>query len=395
MFSQFTKRHIVVAATIFPALLLLVSCGPKSRTALSQLDTPGHHFAVGTRLLDQAKYVDAGREYDFALQLNPKYAKALAGKALMRAYQLDFTRAFEMMKTAWKYAGTDDEKFLFHVNYIRIYTLSASECLKAGIRAGAVCTQQPKWLEFSKDEYKAAVLINPKSGAPPYFMGLAYQTAMDLKNAAQMFAKTLDLNRGYTKEADAQWSLVQKIQRAMPETITGKKIAFVEELTRADAAALFMEELKINALYKKRSFKTFDTAFQNLPKAGDIAAHPLKADIEGILQLGVRGLEVFSDGAFHPDEPISRASYAMMLEDILMKVSGDNKPATKVIGDREPSFSDLRADLPYYNAVRVVTSRGIMEAKDQRTGEFDPMGTVAGADALLIIRRFIEKAKID
>jgi hypothetical protein len=67
-------------------------------------------------------------------------------------------------------------------------------------------------------------------------------------------------------------------------------------------------------------------------------------------------------------------------------VTGDQKVATKFIGSPSP-FPDLRSDLPYYNAVMVSTTRGIMETKDMATGEFDSMGSVSGADALLIIRR--------
>jgi hypothetical protein len=42
--------------------------------------------------------------------------------------------------------------------------------------------------------------------------------------------------------------------------------------------------------------------------------------------------------------------------------------------------------LPYFNAVMVCTTRGIMETADAGTGEFMPMGPVSGADALLAIR---------
>jgi hypothetical protein len=84
----------------------------------------------------------------------------------------------------------------------------------------------------------------------------------------------------------------------------------------------------------------------------------------------------------------------MMLEDILIKVTGDNSLATKFIGMTSP-FPDLRSDLPYFNAVMAVTSRGIMEAKDMTTGEFAPFAPVAGVDALLIIRKFKEELKFN
>jgi tetratricopeptide (TPR) repeat protein len=356
------------------------------------------------RLIDGASYADAEREFDLAIQLSPRYSRAFTGKALALAYQKRFDAAFETMKKAWKNAETRDEKFFVHVAYIRINTLSASECLQAGIRYGALCKPRSDWLELSRREFDAAVRINPRSGAPYYFMGLACKTALNLRDAAFMFSETLRIKDDYVAQADQQWQLVQKIQRAMPGTLTGKKIAFVEELTRADAAALFMEELKIDALYKKRGIKTFDTSFKDPEKAGvgpirgrtanDIARHPLKADIEGILQLGVRGLEVFPDGAFRPNEAVDRASYAMMIEDILIKITGDNALATLFIGEARSSFPDLRTDIPYYNAVRVVTSRGIMGVKNIATGEFSPRGPVGGADALLAIRSLIDILKI-
>jgi hypothetical protein len=110
------------------------------------------------------------------------------------------------------------------------------------------------------------------------------------------------------------------------------------------------------------------------------------------MRLGVRGLEPSPDHKFLPNEKVSRAAYALMIEDILIRVSGDEKLATKFIGSKSP-FPDLRNDLPYFNAVMVMTSRGIMEAKDLTTGEFAPMGTVSGADALLVIRKLKDELR--
>ena len=79
-------------------------------------------------------------------------------------------------------------------------------------------------------------------------------------------------------------------------------------------------------------------------------------------------------------------------EDILIKVTGDNALATKFFGQVSP-FPDLRSDLPYFNAVMVVTSRGIMGPKDFTSGEFAPLSPVPGIDSLLIIRKFKEELK--
>jgi hypothetical protein len=253
------------------------------------------------------------------------------------------------------------------------------------------------------EEKKKQIANISKSPASYYQLGLEYKRDLEFTKASEMFAKVMDFKEEYTTEANAQWNLVQKIQRAMPGTATGKQIAIIERVTRADAAALFLEEMKIDVLYKKRKLKTFDTSFKDPEKAAikatkmtanDIANVPLRTDIESILKLGVRGLENYPDGNFHPAELVTRAAYAIMLEDILIKVTGDNSLATKFIGSTSP-FPDLRTDLPYFNAVMVVTSRGIMEAKDMTSGEFVPLNPVSGVDALLMIRKFKEELKFD
>jgi hypothetical protein len=223
-------------------------------------------------------------------------------------------------------------------------------------------------------------------------MGLAYKAGLEFTLADQMFTKVIELKNGYMEEADGQLKFLQKVQKAMPGTVTGKKIALVERLTRADVAALFMAELKIDELYKQRTPNK--TAKPVKTAAKDIAGEPLKADIKGILENGIRGLENYPDGNFYPRELITRAAYAMMLEDILIKLSGDNTLATKFKGSPSP-FPDLRADLPYFNAAMVVTSRGIMEPRDLKTGEFAPLCPIAGVDALLIIRKIKDELKIN
>jgi Tfp pilus assembly protein PilF len=374
----------------FAAVMLIVSCAPKERVATSQLDTPEHHTYTGLKLLGEENYVDAQREFELAIQLDAKYSKGYTGIGLVKIYTGDFEAASDYLKKGWSKATTNDDRMFVYVSRIRYYAQGQSKVEK-------------KWLKLAKDQFDAVMELDPKHAPAYYFMGLAYKAGLDFNMAGQMFTKVLELKSEYVAEADIQWKFLQKVQRAMPGTTTGKKIALVEQLTRADAAALFMEELKIDALYKKRTPKTFDTSFKDPEKAAakpvkitakDIADHPLRTDIEGILQLGVRGLENYPDGNFHPSELVTRAAYAMMLEDILIKVTGDNSLATKFIGTISP-FPDLRADLPYFNAIMTVTSRGIMEAKDMTTGEFAPLSSVAGVDALLIIRKFKEELKFN
>ena len=52
-------RKLIFPFILCAVVLSLVSCGPKARVAVSQLDTPGHHTFTGLKLLDQEKYTDA------------------------------------------------------------------------------------------------------------------------------------------------------------------------------------------------------------------------------------------------------------------------------------------------------------------------------------------------
>jgi len=389
------------AAALFMALavviVFLISCAPKPQQPLSRLDTPEHHTLTGVRLLEQEKYAAAGYEFELALRLDQDYSRAHAGAGLVKAYQGDFKGAFESLKRAERNAASDEEKLFVLVGYIRVNTVSHADCL----RLETSCRSDDAWVKYSQDAFAQAVRIDPRAASPYYYMGECYLTALELGKAGRLFSRVLDMNGEHVGEADRRWKQVQKIGRAMPATVTGKKIALAERITRADAAALFMEELGIDTLYawrtgnftwSSRDPKSVRTAAPRSVKATDIAGHPLRADIEEILRIGTKGLDLHPDGTFRPDEQVDRAGYAMMIEDILGKVTGDDALAKRFIGSPSPFF-DLQDDLPYFNAVMVVTSRGIMEAKDIVTGEFAPHQPVGGADALLAIRKLRDQLR--
>jgi tetratricopeptide (TPR) repeat protein len=402
MAHQKIIRTLISLFILCVIVFFLISCGPKVRVAVNQLDTPGHHTFTGLKLLDQEKYADAKREFEMATQLDAKYSKAYTGMALVNIYTSNFNAASDNLALGLKNAKDTDEKLFVNVGKIRYYTLSKSD---------------KKWLELAKNQFDEAVVTDPKQTPAYYFMGLAYKEALEFNLSGQMFAKVIQLKTDHMADADAQLKFLQKVQLAMPATETGKKIALVERITRADAAAIFMEELKIKDLYNKPTPKVLDTPLKETEKvstevketekvpidapptvpvkllAKDIADHPLKTDIEGILEIGVRGLENDPKGNFNPGEVLSRGEYAMMLEDILIKLTGEKDLAARYVNSKS-LFPDVPADMPYFNAIIAVTSRGIMEAKNTKTGEFLPLKPVTGVDALLIIRKLKEKLKI-
>jgi hypothetical protein len=408
-------RILIFPFLICTAVLFLISCGPKTRVAVSQLDTPGHHTFTGLKLLDQGKYPDAQREFKMAIQLNNNYSKAYTGLALVNIFTGKFDAASENLTLGSKYATSDEEKLFANVSRIRYYSISKSDS---------------KWLEMAKSQFDEAVKIDPKCSPAYYFMGMVYKDALEFDLSGQMFAKVIQLKTDHIADANNQLIFLQKVQKARPTTEAGKKIALVEQITRADAAVLFIEELKIKDIYIKRAPKVPEMPVKDAPKvstdakdignvsadlkqnekvpaeapvpapvnvkltAKDIVDHPFKTDIEGILETGLRGLENDPKGNFNPGEILSRGEYAIMLEDILIKLTGEKDLAARYVNSKS-LFPDVPADIPYFNAIISVTSKGIMEAKDAKTKEFAPLKPLSGVEALLIIRKLKDEFKMN
>lgn len=397
MTRHLTRLQLLLAVLAAAGLLVAAGCAKKPRVAEGRLDTPYHHTLRGNDFIDAGNWEQASRSFDLALSLDAEYGPALAGKAVVKAHEAtavglsakdkqakaDDARA--LAKHALKAAKNDDEKRIADVAYIRVYQM----------------TKLPEdWLSDAKDYYDDAVDLDPqgRDPAPPFYMARAYRDAFQMDEAQNLYRKVLAMDSSMTGKADAELAVVQKIIRAEPGTREGRLVAFESSISRADAAALFVEELRLDRLYARGNTKRFDTSFKPPPQttfkadtiqhaaaATDIKDHPLRADIEEIMKLGVVGLEPDPAHLFHPNEKVTRAEFAMMVEDILVKVTGEQGLKTKFIGQASP-FPDVRSDVPYFNAVETVTSRSLMQPKDKINGVFAPLEPVTGADALLVIR---------
>jgi len=355
---------------VIALLLMLFGCAHDVRKPMASLDTPEHHAFSGLKLLQKMRYDDAQREFEMALELDPKYSQAHYGLGLVLGHKKNFKKAFKSMARAKRYSKGKDERASAFVGFMRLHTLQ----------------NKKEWLDEVEKNYYKVVATAKDMPEAHYYMGVAYKSAYRFKAAEKKYTKVLEINKTLVKEADRELKLVQKVQRAMPGSVVGKKLALRDKTSRADVAAIFVHELQLDKMYAK--MRKLDNDLHVYPK--DITDHPLKTDITTILRIGLKGLEVFPDGSFNPDHFITRAEFAMMVEDIIGTITYDKKLAVKFIGSPSP-FNDVRSDAPYLNAVMVCTTRGLMEAENMIDGEFNPKGQISGADTLLVIRKLKEK----
>jgi tetratricopeptide (TPR) repeat protein len=381
-----TILGVAMVLALAGGMSLLTACGAGPAKPEAALDTPEHHYLTGIRLSNKEDWNGAMQSFQRAVALDPKYAPGYAGIGLVHGAKGEYREAYKAIDKA-----KDLQKspaIVAEVMKIRVLSMERGK----------------DWLGDAEDEYKTAMKRDAQSAELHFYMGRAYRMGLEFDKAADQFKTVLDLNKDFTGEADKEWHVVQKIQRAAPGTKIGKQIAIIEKISRADVAALFIQELNIDRLFEKRG-KTFDSSFKSPTKeefkadkvvamepATDIATHPLKPDIDTVIQLGVRGLEPSPDHKFEPSKPLMKAEYAVMLEDIMIRITGDTKLASQFFGQKSP-YPDVRSDVYFFNAAMLLGSRGILEA-DKVTGEFGGNQAVSGADALLAIRMFKEALKI-
>lgn len=398
---------MTIKHSIAPMLLLgllfsfFTGCAPKVRKAGGQMDDPPTHYKQGMKYWDDGKYAQAEEEFKLANSLDLKYGPAYCGLALTTAQSAKTASDVETSQKGFKEALklADKAKELDSKNP-DVYVAKA-----------IVITMQnegkpaKEWLDKVEKEYEDAIKLDPQNSEAYYRRGVCYKKAYEFSKAASDFRKVLDLNTEFTIQANQEWELVQKIERAAPGTDVGKKIALVEKISRADIAALFVSELSIDKLVEKKRPKNYDTDFQapgdaremkvdsvvSVAEVTDISSHWAKNFIMDIVSRGIRGLEPYPDHTFHPDQLINRGEYALMVEDAIIAITGDQSLATKHIGT-ESRFPDVNPSHPVYNAICNAVDKNVMDAS--MNGEFGIDKPVSGPDALLVIRNLKDLNKI-
>jgi len=380
------------------SLLIVGACAPKKPVGISAEDNPEHHYLMGMNLIEKSDVAGARNHFQRALYLDKNYSPALGGMALIFAIdarnqkdgdlqRVEMEKALKYLKRAGSEAKDDSEKFIYHVTAIRVYF-----------------TGHPRgWLVRAEEHYNDAMGLGgvkeeelpyyQTRAAAPYFMGYAYYLAYKFRKAEDAFAKVLSSRPGkWHDKADVMYKRVQKIVRAMGQytlTKVAKEIAVKPEVTRADVAALLVDELHLDKFMAGRI-----PIKSKLPKAAfvpaDIMNSPFKDEILTVIKWNIRGLQPEYDKTtraylFKPNEPITRKQLAFILEDLLIKLTGDESLATKYFGTEKSPFPDVPPTVPWFNAVMNCTSRGLMEA--DLSGEFRPDDYVEGSELILALMK--------
>lgn len=388
-------------------LVFVSACAKPVAKCVDPEDNPPHHYLRGMESLEQGKIDVANEKFERALYCDGKFSPGQSGLAIVSAEKakaqsepkfkgVETERAKEHLKKAGKLADSNEDKFDYLVASIRVNTaLKGKDWLEEAEDAFDDC------IKLKVDEKK--LIYYQGVEAANYFMGLAYLDAKEFQKSRDKFSDVLNMKREgkWHEKADRAWKRVDKIVRAMAGITVGdvgKQIAIKDSVTRADLTALLIDELKLDKLFAGRipaqsQIEKMKAEFT----PADVLDHPFKEEVLTIMKWKVRGLEPKYDETtqaylFKPTEPVLRREMALILEDVLMKLLGDEKIATAYFGHEKSPFPDVKATAPWYNAVMNMTTRGIMES--ELSGDFRADASVDGAEAILAIRVLRQKMNI-
>jgi tetratricopeptide (TPR) repeat protein len=177
--------------------LLAVACGSGSVPTIYQIDTPNYHVRTGNKMLGFYKIDSALREFDRAIELDPKFSPAHIGQGLAYAHMGDFVAGLDALDRADRFARGKDQEVAAMVGYMRFYGIAGDK-------------YDPDWLKKVEDAFSEAILIADGFPAPYYYMGLAYKASGNLDEAAKRFYRVLEMGKGYVREADREYAAIEK-----------------------------------------------------------------------------------------------------------------------------------------------------------------------------------------
>ena len=342
-------------------------CASKQKPRENLLGTPEHYVSNGFQFLKKGRLYDAQREFENALMHDPKYAPAHRGMGLVLGTSGRFKAAFETMALSKTCAKEKEDLALAYVGFMQLHTMKKD--------AG--------WLDEVKENYKLSRLALEDLPDAPYHMGMAYLQGYRFTDAEKAFNEVLVINKTLLNETNNKLDTLKRIKEVDPDSEVAKSVAILNHVTRSQVAALFVHELHLDQYQKELVTDTYQP-----PKPPDIKNHQFEEEIQKVLNWRIFGLQFHADGTFGPDEYVSRASYAMMIADIIIRIKGSVDVAHSY-PKKEISFDDVSIDAPYHDSIIICTINvGPMGSTGRR---FYPMGLLTGIDALLSVKKLKDK----
>lgn len=352
----------------WPALILVLALAGCSRPPQAGREAGAtaaqQDFRQGEAYLHQGDWQKAALAFDRAVRADPGFAEGYAGLAYILALRNQGEKAVEYADLAVK---KNRRSVVAQIYKGRVYSM----------------VQPSGWFAAAIGALDAALELAPDHPDALFYKAEALFQHDELTLAAELFEQLAAGDSDLRQGAAERLAHIRARQQAQPQTPAGERIVKLAVLTRADLAELLIHELDLQRLIARRNPQSAGQASGADKRIVDINGLPAAADIRAVVRLGV--MDVFPDGKFHPQDKVQRVHLAMTLQQAMIRITGDRTLDTAFIGS--PSiFPDVKPSHYAYNAVCLVTQKGMMQA-NALDGKFDLNAPANGIDALIAVRR--------
>lgn len=346
--------------------ILFWTCSAPVRKQNGEFKSAMKEYDRASKLLEEGEWQDAALIFNRLINNNPDFAEGYSGLALILAQRGEFDKAHEYAQKGYNLNQNSVETNLI---FGQIFLLEKHD----------------NWFEQASRFLNHAKNIQPDNTKVLYYLGESYFQNSRYDEAQKYFDKVIGLGGELSNLAQNKVVAIHHLQKARPTSDMAKELFLVPELTRAALAALLVEEMKIDIVLQKKQPQVsgLSNLSLNIDTINDISGSWAESWIKKAVQCG--GMDVYPGGEFRPEEKVLRAQLAIVMQNIFVKINGDESLFSAYM--EEPSrFPDVKRTHYAYNAICLVVDKEIMET-NPITGFFNLNEIATPAEALLAIQK--------
>ena len=352
------KKLIIMSLTISLAAMFLTGCGKQVIKPESIVDQPEIHINTGFEMLDRGEYKSSAIAFSRAVGIDDTNPISLCGKGL--ALILANRDSLDVVKKLVNRTFLADEQFGMAFLVQGFYQIPEN------LVSASIENRLKDATDKARESFKKALKYGKEDIRLKYYAAIGYERILDFEQAKQIFSE-LAKEGPYISVSNDHLKLINNLQRLAPTTELGLAISLIEEVSRAEAAALICLELKPGRYLE---------AYEEVEVPMDMEGHWAALYAKEALQLGL--MEITENGFFTPNGLLKRNDYALIYLRLMIGFSNDPSIAIRYLGS-EVGYSDLSATNPAYTAARITVDNGLLQAEN---GYFSPNKPVSGVQIL-------------
>jgi len=327
---------------LFIFILLLCNCSGKNAQIYTVAQS---HYEKGMQALKVRDYLTAEKELKLEIDENNQH---IAAHCALGELYLKWTRLNEAERHYNKALSID------------------SHNTRAFIGIATIHIEKSQLNEARSDLEKVFQISNSEADAH-YLLGVIELTNQNWSTSVDAFRKALEIDPHHSP---AQLKLKEAQQYDQSFNIQGLNLAQKTRIKRADVAYVLAYKLSPD-----HYFPPTDT------RIDDIDGHWADREIKFVVDLKI--MDSIND-KFPPKSSITKSDLAQIGQVLIVRNMGSTALQTAFLNTTSP-FKDMDSNLPFYNAVMISVSYGLLEG--DADGQFHPSQDVTGGDFIQFLTR--------